>query len=64
METTRKTWIAPQVFILGAEETKAYQAGGVLEDANHQDGLWTHTVDSVFNQIKGESTFTYDGYQS
>jgi hypothetical protein len=59
-----KTWITPQIFVLGAEGTMAYQAGGTLEQANHQSGLWIHNTASGFTQIKPDSTNTYSGYQS
>jgi hypothetical protein len=64
METTRKAWTSPQVFVLGAEGTEAYKKGGTNESANHYAGLWTHTAGTAYNQIQPSSASTYDGYQS
>lgn len=35
MKTPRKTWQTPQVFVLGAEGTQAYQEKGVAETIYH-----------------------------
>jgi len=58
----RKQWQTPQVFVLGAEGTEAYQAGGKNEGAKH---LVTQTaiISGVPVKIAGSDNLA-TGYES
>jgi hypothetical protein len=62
--TPRKAWSTPQVFVLGAEGTQAYQKNGTKETPVHYTGLWKHTGGSGFSEIQKSSAYTYKGYES
>ena len=62
--TPRKTWNTPQIFVLGAEGTRAYSANAASENVTgHVPGGILHTFSSNSSTIGG-STVKYDGYES
>lgn len=64
MKTTLpKTWQTPQVFVLGAEGTLAYQAGGTNENQVHLASQTVHLPVSTDLTIVGSDNFA-QGYES
>ena len=62
METTRKAWIRPQVFVLGAEGTEGYKEKGTKETLFHLPPQVIHITISDIS-IPGSQNLAY-GYQS
>jgi hypothetical protein len=60
METTRKAWSSPQVFVLGVENTLSGQIAGGIE-GQEQAGYfeYDHDDDPTTPDIKIEITLTY-----
>ncbi len=56
----RKQWQTPHVFVLGAEGTEAYAAGGKNEAASVKN-YFTHNSASAYNKV---GVTVYVGYES
>jgi hypothetical protein len=65
METTRKAWSSPQVFVLGAEGTNAKQAGGTNEGQFHLEAQNVHLEipESSSVEVGGSDNIAF-GYES
>jgi hypothetical protein len=59
----RKTWITPQVFVLGAENTEAYGAFTQIEIQQHLPAQTVHLSGSATFPIAGSQELA-SGYQS
>ncbi len=59
----RKTWITPQVFVLGAENTEAYGAFTKVEIQQHLPAQTVHLSGSATFPIAGSQELA-SGYQS